>query len=303
MGRLRWRWLIFGEFVEALSSSKGWRKMRLVLVTSLVAISLHVVAVQIHELASGIIDLPAWERLGAFLSCFVIFLRWLQVEIRGLLASTLHVNQNPRPSCKALIFFLSPSSGLEKRWQKDLEGLDAHAVVEAFSGTPWQQPLRAIRAHLQVDSRNQLDYIYVVDSADHPDYQTETDPKRKDRLKGTVHYFDDFRETAMALAARCLTTVEVYHAGSLGTRWQNGVDFENASDLLAALSAVFHDLRSKKVRDPDILVDITGSSSLCSAVGAAIALDDTRRFQYVSQHSGEVFPYDLDYVIGPVPGE
>jgi hypothetical protein len=166
-----------------------------------------------------------------------------------------------------------------------------------FERTPWQQPLRAICSHLLINSKNELQYIYVVSSADRPGCEVEVDAARRAALCGTFRHFEDFQQTISVLASLCAAKLEVYHAASLGTRWQAGIDFEDAIALVEVLAAVFQDLRARGVRDPDILVDITSGSSLCSAIGAAVALEDTRRFQYVSQHSGQVRPYDLEYVI------
>src|SRR3989442_4498221 len=130
MGRLRWRWLLFGELTHSLTSSTGWRKTRLVIATSLVAISIHALGVQIHEIAAGDRHWPAWRLLLFFVVSFIVVLRWLQIELHGLLAANLHVNPNPRQACKALILFLSPPVGKEKCWQTDFEGRDAQALVE-----------------------------------------------------------------------------------------------------------------------------------------------------------------------------
>jgi hypothetical protein len=225
------------------------------------------------------------------------FLLWLQWELRELFGGCLRVNPNPRLECRALILFLSRPHRMEKRWQgPDFEDLNAEGIVDAFNATPWQQPLRALRAHLERFSKSELREVYAISSCDRPEYEREEDAQKKAHLRGTYHYFADFEQTALALASRCGGRLHVHHVASLGTRWQHGVDFESASELFDAVTAVYEDLLRKRVRDPDILIDITGGSSLCSAVGAAVALDENRRFQYVSQFNGEVLPYDVDYV-------
>lgn len=298
MSRLRWRWLAYGELVSALASSRGWRKARVASATVLVVIALHLLSSQIYDLVHLEFSRVAWWSLFIFSLSVAGTLRWLQMEMRSLLGASLRVNSYPRRGCKALIFFLSPPRKKLKCWMEPgVSQIDANSFVQMFQRTPWQQPLRAICAHLLINSKDELQYIYVVSSADHPDYEIEVDEVRKETLSGTFRYFEDFQQTVTVLASRCAANLEVYHAASLGTRWQAGIDFEDATELVEVLSAVFQDLRARGVRDSDILVDITGGSSLCSAIGAAVALEDTRRFQYVSQHSGQVRPYDLEYVI------
>lgn len=300
MGKLRWRLLAFGDFVGALRMTKGWQKLTLVLATVGSGVLVSVLGSQLQE---WIVRNPNWDNLRwclGFAAVLSGFLWWLQIQLRDLLGGSLRVHDDPGRACQALVIFLSPSLGLEKKWQEPgFADLDAEGIVKEFAGAPWQQPLRALRAHLERFSVQRLQTVYVVSSADRPDYLTEPDAKRRARLKGTVHYFADFEQVAVALGSRCGTALKVHHMASLGTRWQHGVDFESARDLIDALTAIFGDLRDQGVRDADILVDITGGSSLCSAVGAAVALDENRRFQYVSQFSGEVLPYDVDYISEP----
>ena len=266
--------------------------------TVMVAISVHLLSSEIYDLVHCEFSKFAWWILFLFFACFGLSLRWLQVEMRALLGATLRVNPSPRRGCKALIFFLSLPGDKLKCWNEPGIGeMDVDSFVKLFKGNSWQQPLRAIRAQAQISSKDELQYVYVLSSADRPDSEKDLDERPNASPSGTFRYFEDFQHTVGTLAALCAANLEVYHAASLGTRWQAGIDFENASELVEALSAVFRDLRMRGVRDPDILVDITGGNSLCSAIGAAVALEDTRRFQYVSQHSGQVRPYDLEYVI------
>ena len=59
----------------------------------------------------------------------------------------------------------------------------------------------------------------------------------------------------------------------------------------------FHYLvHEKNCKPADILIDITGGTALCSAIGAVVSLDESQRFQYVSAITGKAIPYDVDYV-------
>jgi hypothetical protein len=89
---------------------------------------------------------------------------------------------------------------------------------------------------------------------------------------------------------------EILGLDKLTGRWPQGVDFESASELKDAMRAVFAALRKRRLRDSDILVDITGGSKVASVVGAVFSLGKDQRFQYVSQHDYRVIPYNVTYI-------
>ena len=126
------------------------------------------------------------------------------------------------------------------------------------------------------------------------------DPKlalKISKLRGSAEFVYHFGKTVELLAVKMGKRIEAVAGSALDGDWQKGVHYEDAEALVRILQDAFHYLIHKKNCKPvDILIDITGGTSLCSAFGAVVSLDESQRFQYVSAITGKAIPYDVDYV-------
>jgi hypothetical protein len=73
-----------------------------------------------------------------------------------------------------------------------------------------------------------------------------------------------------------------------------GVDFEAAQDMVDALDTIYKSLNAD-YKDNEIMVDVTGGQKPPAVVGAAVALEDYRLFQYVSTRDYKIRSYDITY--------
>ena len=191
------------------------------------------------------------------------------------------VHQNDCPAkVRGLILFLSlPGRGktLEDLQAKVAAGTSARIdnQFEMPSGS-WQMPLEAIDYHC-----GRLQYVVVIPSANTPD---------KDEQDGTIHHVDLFEATVkrmrQAAGVTCLR---------LPDKYGDGVDFEDARALVAAVEAAYAVLHDQGIDRDNAVVDITGGTKVATVAGAAGALADDRRFQYVSTRDYRVRSYDITY--------
>ena len=198
--------------------------------------------------------------------------------------TTVMVKAATLPHCKALVLFLSPKPKPEvlEQWLADSRfsgGLTNEAVREVMGTWPWRMPVRGIAEHAAY-----LDFLVIIPSAD-----------SKDR-KGTWRDLPDFRRLLDVLMEGRSAKPDIQALPDVTGKWREGVDFEDADELAAAVRAVFAGLREKRLREADILLDITGGSKVASVVGAVFSLGRDQIFQYVSQHNYEVIPYNVTYV-------
>jgi hypothetical protein len=80
---------------------------------------------------------------------------------------------------------------------------------------------------------------------------------------------------------------------------ESSVDFENAQALVDAVEQAFDWLHDQQINDYEIMVDITGGQKVPTVAGAAVALGEGRRFQYVSTRDYKVCAYDITYRTSP----
>jgi hypothetical protein len=64
-----------------------------------------------------------------------------------------------------------------------------------------------------------------------------------------------------------------------------------------ALDQAFDWLHNQHIKDYDTMVDITGGQEVPTVAGAAVALGEGRRFQYVSTRDYKVRTYDIMYQV------
>ncbi len=134
---------------------------------------------------------------------------------------------------------------------------------------PWQQVLRAIRPHART-----LRYVCPIGS--------------KDGSAEQLEMAEALISPYLPLGARVVTV-------------KRGVDFDDVSDVMDALRAAIEDLTTrvdsrlgKRLREEDVVVDVTGGMKPTSIAGALITLSSNVTFQYVhTNREDEVWEYDL----------
>lgn len=323
--RLRWEYLFNGEILEILRHRTWFDKLQIFTVTLLFLSSIHLLTT---EVAGSVRHGTAnWWILAGSLASAVLLLLLLQHFAKGLLRGMVFVNRNPRKDCQVLIVFLSPPDKLgEKKFTEGYAQLGMANIDEFrdyYETCSWRQPILAIHLHLTKYSPNRLQCILVIPSKDDPELENKKrealhkhgipagDPEalaklvKADhtlamqiaKLRGSVKVVHHFGRTVQTLASKLGKHVDVVSGSSLGARWEHGVHYEDAEGLAGILQAAFHHLVvEKKFKPADILIDITSGTALCSAIGAAVSLDENQRFQYVSTITGKVIPYDVEYV-------
>lgn len=186
----------------------------------------------------------------------------------------------PRPA-RALIMFLStpgddetllqaigagtaPALLLDRSWREQLK-------------RSWRMPVEAIAYHMGAGT---LERIALIPS-------TETAA-----LAGLF---------AKLVARITNDRVKVYAPAGAG--WEvvdndtptRGCGYEDAEALAGTVEAAYAALTGAGYQDSEILIDITAGQKVAGVAGAAIALAEGRRFQYVSTRDYHVRSYDITY--------
>ena len=231
---------------------------------------------------------PEWRGVAGWTG-FVMLAGWVVVLVAmarraGQQLDPVMVEATAMPNPKVLVLFLSPAPKPEllEQWNADANfrgGLLEDAVHKTMGMSSWRMPVTALRRHA-----GYLDQLVVIPSAD------------AGTRKGTWQDLPAFRKLLDLLTEGRTAKPTVVELHELTGRWPRGVDFENADELKDAMRAIFTGLRKQRLRDADIIVDITGGSKVASVVGAIFALGKDQIFQYVSQHDYKVIPYNVTYV-------
>jgi len=131
----------------------------------------------------------------------------------------------------------------------------------------WQQLLRALVPH-----KDKITHIYLLGSPD---------------PNGSYKWLDSASEII-----KCYVNVEVI-------KYDKPVDFEDFDSLLESINLCINKLKEKKIKDKDIIIDITGGMKTASVAGAIATLNTRVTFQYVATNpdpkTGEymVWAYDV----------
>ena len=200
----------------------------------------------------------------------------------------VNVDENPQP-VKSLLVFLSPIgriSEAEKNFFKEripeannidkreqiIEILSNNSsIIHAFrvvfdQNWSWAMPVKAIEHH-----RNRLKFLYVITST-----QTHND----------FPYFISLLN--LFFSPREFDIVEF-------PRGTTGIDFSDVKAIYDQVNAFFDDMKDKKLKDSEILVDVTGGL-VTTSIGAVMAtLTRGRSAEYVSTIDRRVRTYDITY--------
>jgi hypothetical protein len=127
-------------------------------------------------------------------------------------------------------------------------------------------PVKAIEYH-----KNWLEYLYVITST-----QTHND-------------FDKFTALIKLFFPESKFYISEYPEGT------TGIDFSDVKAIYDQVNAFFDDMKDKKLKDSEILVDVTGGL-VTTSIGAVMAtLTRGRSAEYVSTIDKKVRTYDITY--------
>ncbi len=231
-----------------------------------------------------------WVQIG--LGVTLLGSAWLVFLKRRELISVGALTQGPAEPRKALVVPLSAvgkkdevqrvgdrsthlrcwERGRDAPTELTLTGTDLDEDIRTLGrlgNWSWQQVLRAIRPHART-----LRYVCLIGS--------------KDGSAEQLEMAEALISPYLPLGARVVTV-------------KRGVDFDDVSDVMDALRAAIEDLTTrvdsrlgKRLREEDVVVDVTGGMKPTSIAGALITLSSNVTFQYVhTNREDEVWEYDL----------
>lgn len=151
------------------------------------------------------------------------------------------------------------------------------ASLDILKGTNWYMSLRGILPHVPSFLMSHKLDVIVIPSAD-------LDAERP----GSWRQLEAFRALVQRLGETYVIRVSGLDAHS------EGVSYENPLALSHAVREAKAELKSRNA-EALIVVDITSGQATCSAVGAALTLEEQERIQYVSTNLWSVSMYDLRY--------
>lgn len=268
----------------------------------------------------GLLTLPAF-----------LFVLWLWARSANeQVHVTVHQDDQP-PKVRALILFLSPPGRdkelIERIRTEDTGHQLANSTARALFQGPWRMPLEAMAYH-----QERLRHVVVIPSRDSEKSRgTHHDLQSFRELTGRL-LAPDLKKTFDVLdlptllkraegdqakeysrhqhAVNRLPAVLQHPLQALRSWWvgetaaltpqesdyAQGVDFEDAKQLVEAIELAHDLLRARDIAAYDILIDITGGQKPPTVAGAAVSLAEGRRFQYVSMHDYKVLTYDVTYL-------
>jgi hypothetical protein len=277
------------SFIEAVARGFGSRNQVILVILFTLWISLNLFSSGVDKLVEEVPGLRsgAWGAVVRMLPLVILIAIIYRGVKRAKRRIRLRANQDDNPqTCEALILFLSPpgkDAPQLKDWLTDTNirrRVADKAVRSRFQG-PWRMPLEAIGWHLV-----RLKTIVIIPSCDDP-----LDPEKKD---GTFRKLMDCR-LVLSWLLPFPEKIEIRDVTQPPFNRPAGVDFERLQDLFDVLEEIIKWLNERGTKDYEIMIDITGGQKVPGVAGAAVALGEGRRFQYVSTRDYRVHSYDPTY--------
>ena len=158
---------------------------------------------------------------------------------------------------------------------KDIDKLDKLLREKPSYKWNWQQQMRAIKPHI-VDSRKQLLRLHLIGSTGDG---------------GSLEHLDS-----------CKKWLKGYLPGVNITKDKSGVDFNDFNAVVQHVQKIIDEQKKEgkgkeKLTDKDIVIDVTGGTSMASIAAASTTLNTRVTFQYVqTSPPREVHAYDVAYL-------
>lgn len=157
---------------------------------------------------------------------------------------------------------------------QDLDKLDKLLQEKPSCKWNWQQQMRAIKPH--VNPEEQLLRLHLIGSTGGG---------------GSLEHLDS-----------CEKWLERYLPGVMITKDESGVDFNDFDAVVQHIQKIIDEQKKEgkgkvKLTDKDIVIDVTGGTSMASIAAASTTLNTRVTFQYVQTHPPrEVHAYDVAYL-------
>lgn len=155
---------------------------------------------------------------------------------------------------------------------QDLDKLDKLLQEKPSCKWNWQQQMRAIKPH--VNPEKQLLRLHLIGSTGDG---------------GSLEHLDS-----------CEKWLERYLPGVKITKDESGVDFNDFDSVVQHIQKIIDEQKKEdkvKLTDKDIVIDVTGGTSMASIAAASTTLNTRVTFQYVQTNSPrEVHAYDVAYL-------
>ncbi len=158
---------------------------------------------------------------------------------------------------------------------QDLDKLDKLLQEKPSRRWNWQQQIRAIQPHI-VDPEKQLLRLHLIGSTGDG---------------GSLEHLDS-----------CEKWLERYLPGVMITKDESGVDFNDFDAVVQHIQKIIDEQKKEgkgkvKLTDKDIVIDVTGGTSMASIAAASTTLNTRVTFQYVQTNPPrEVHAYDVAYL-------
>lgn len=227
-----------------------------------------------------------WRMVVCLVSFPVTFIILVLLARKQLRKQAISVAEDAKPArVRGLIIFLSPM-GPDKEFVKSIvdgtQQVDEQksSYLQRFTGS-WRMPLESILYHI-----DRLEYVVLIPSADHRKDDGDISP-------GTIRETQHFIDLVSRMCAEA--SLGFIEPSDLGTEFTEGIDFEDCQFLVRAVERGFELLEAKRLRDSQILVDITGGQKVTTFAGAVVCLAEGRKFQYVSTRDFKIRIYDPTY--------
>lgn len=196
---------------------------------------------------------------------------------------------------KHLIQFLSDIHGVEEKqsaipgwfnptWslESDLESLEAIKTNEPWKRWSWEMSLRGIHQHLYT-----VETVTLVCS--------QSSIRLVPYFVALCRKYYDFKDIRFFVYALKQNRAVLLNASDItGKEEVCGFDFEEFDNLYEALHSLLKVLKRRKIREQDIMIDITGGQKPNSVVGAALTFQTKLMFQYVrTNEPHSIVTYDV----------
>lgn len=213
-----------------------------------------------------------WSNRRVVLGISVIIISILLIcichsKLKGIaLSKKIEVDKQPAATAKVLILFLSSLRAKKDDTNKAYQTKNSIEELMGFFNTsfnPWEMSFKAINHHLP-----RLEKIIVLTS------------------KGELGSDNDYELFEQMLN-------KFYLNSKFKIVPQNGIDFEDVKEVFEKIDGIYDELKKEKIKETDIIIDITSGQKPNSIAGALATYVYGRRFQYISTNSKDIYSYDM----------
>jgi len=292
----------FNEGKSALGYTLPW------IVGGLVAITSQLAATSVQKLFEsyfGAINQPLTDEqfllYFVYVILFVISLIVFYFTSKSLFKPRTRMREEISPRKRShlfIIFSIINSYTLEKcgddliptAYNLKLQGLeslsdDLKEMEEKKINWSWQMVLKAIAHHVGDPNEPTLEKVILICS-----------PESLEQLPQFLDIFSQYvKNTDIELQILGKKDHQACLINSDNIKEIQGVCFEDFNDLSDTISRGIKLLKQAKIREKDMIIDVTGGQKVASIVAAALTFNTKIKAQYVSTVNYAIKAYDVIY--------